>query len=106
MNTPLWTPQLEAARIDLCKFWLKVADPDERGIYYPELGVRAYETEQALTILGDIASRAAASAALIKALKAASHALRSYQYGNSATDLAQSTADFCDEVLKSVGEAP
>ncbi|RUU29715.1 hypothetical protein [Mesorhizobium sp. M6A.T.Ce.TU.016.01.1.1] len=46
------------------------------------------------------------SPTLVAALKAASHALRSYQYGNSATDLAQSTADFCDEALKSVGEAP
>lgn len=106
MKEPLWTPQLEDARVDLCKFWLKVADPDERGVCYPELGVHAYETEQALTILGDIASWAADSGALVKALKAASHALRSYQYGNSATDLARSTADLCDEALKSVGEAP
>lgn len=45
-------------------------------------------------------------AALIKALGAASNALRSYQYGNSATDLAQSTADFCDAAIQSARTAP
>ncbi|MER9375937.1 hypothetical protein [Mesorhizobium sp. M0491] len=51
-----WTPELEAARIALCHFWLKIADdPQEGGVRYPELGRRAIETEQALTILGDYA---------------------------------------------------
>lgn len=40
-----------------------------------------------------------ASAAMREALTAASHALRSYQYGNSATDLAQEIADSCDAAL-------
>ncbi|MES0168198.1 hypothetical protein NKJ87_19785 [Mesorhizobium sp. M0027] len=43
---------------------------------------------------------------LVKALSAASRALRSYQYGNSATDLAQSTADFCDAAIQSAKDAP
>lgn len=38
---------------------------------------------------------------LRKALTAASHALRSYQYGNGATDLAQDVADKCDAALTS-----
>ena len=33
--------------------------------------------------------------ALLKACKAAEHALRSYQYGNTATDLARDVADAC-----------
>ncbi|MGH8026168.1 MAG: hypothetical protein ACREO0_05500 [Pseudoxanthomonas sp.] len=36
---------------------------------------------------------------MAKALQAASHVLRSYQYGNSATELAGSTADNVDAVL-------
>lgn len=36
---------------------------------------------------------------LVKALTGASHALRSYQYGNLATGLAKSIADDCDAVL-------
>jgi hypothetical protein len=55
-----WTPELEAARIALCHFWLKIADdPQEGGVRFPELGRRAIETEQALTILGDYARLAA-----------------------------------------------
>ncbi|NGO50479.1 hypothetical protein [Allomesorhizobium camelthorni] len=40
-----------------------------------------------------------------KALTAASHARRSYQYGNSAPDLAQSTADLCDAALSGTSNA-
>lgn len=36
---------------------------------------------------------------IAKALLAASHALRSYQHGNSAPDLARQTADACDAAL-------
>lgn len=32
-------------------------------------------------------------------IKAASHALRSYQYGNSSSDLAKEIADQCDHIL-------
>jgi hypothetical protein len=42
---------------------------------------------------------------LAKALEAATHALRSYQYGNASTELAMSVADFCDVALaKARGE--
>lgn len=34
-----------------------------------------------------------------KTLEAAMHALRSYQYGNAATELAKEAADECDMVL-------
>lgn len=37
---------------------------------------------------------------LREALKGASHALRSYQYGNASTELAASIADRCDAVLR------
>lgn len=54
-----WTPELEAARIELCEFWVSVADDlQEGGARNPELGRRAIETEQALTLLGDIVLRA------------------------------------------------
>jgi len=43
---------------------------------------------------------------ILKALEAASHALRSYQFGNAATELAKECADHCDEILrKARGEA-
>jgi hypothetical protein len=42
----------------------------------------------------------AAAPEMLKALYAAIHALRSYQYGNSATDLARECADHCDEVYR------
>jgi hypothetical protein len=55
-----WTPELEAARLALCEFWIAIADdPHEGGIRYPELGRKAIETEQALTILGEIARHSA-----------------------------------------------
>lgn len=47
-----WTPELEKARVDLCEFWAGLAD-DWPGAN--EVTRRAVETEQALTILGDIA---------------------------------------------------
>lgn len=39
---------------------------------------------------------------LVEALIASEHALRSYQYGNSATDLAEECADYCTKVLARV----
>ncbi len=44
-----------------------------------------------------------AHADLVKALTAASHALKSYQYGNSAIDLAKVTAEMCDAVISKAG---
>lgn len=41
----------------------------------------------------------AAAPDLLAALIAASHALKSYQYGNSATDLAEQTANACDAAI-------
>lgn len=40
---------------------------------------------------------------LVGVLLAAAHALRSYQYGNGAPDLAASTADACDAALARAG---
>lgn len=40
---------------------------------------------------------------LVKTLRAAIHALRSYQYGNSSTELAQEIADAGDEALRAAG---
>jgi hypothetical protein len=42
---------------------------------------------------------------VIKALTAAAHALRSYEYGNSAPDLAHDIAAHCDAVSKKMGAA-
>lgn len=44
-----------------------------------------------------------AAIALIQALRACVHALRSYQFGNSATDLAKDTADAGDLALRAAG---
>jgi predicted xylose isomerase-like sugar epimerase len=38
--------------------------------------------------------------ALLSVIETASHALRSYQYGNSATDLAEEIANVCDAAVK------
>jgi hypothetical protein len=58
-----WTPALEAARLQLCEFWLAVAESiGESGANLPGLRCRAIETEQALTLLGDIAIRALTAA--------------------------------------------
>lgn len=40
----------------------------------------------------------------VRALTAAGHALRSYQYGNSAPDLADAVAADCDAALKRLAE--
>lgn len=42
--------------------------------------------------------------ALVKALEAASHALRSYQHGNASHELAQEIADHCDAILTKARE--
>jgi hypothetical protein len=47
-------------------------------------------------LIGSMAERISA---LQKLLKAASHALRSYQYGNSATELAEEMANTVDAAL-------
>jgi len=44
-------------------------------------------------------------AAIVKALTAAAHALRSYEYGNGAPDLARGIASHCEELIKQTGEA-
>lgn len=42
--------------------------------------------------------------ALVEAVTAASHALRSYQYGNTAPALAEEIAGFCDTVLAALSD--
>jgi hypothetical protein len=44
-------------------------------------------------------------AQIVKALSAAALALRSYEYGNAAPDLAHDIADYCDRVASQVGAA-
>jgi hypothetical protein len=43
--------------------------------------------------------------ALRKTLRAAKDALRSYQYGNSATELAEEVANHCDAALQGQSNA-
>lgn len=43
---------------------------------------------------------------LLKVAKAASHALRSYKYGNASTALAKQTADAIDEVTRKAQHPP
>lgn len=44
-------------------------------------------------------------AAMLNALRAATHALRSYEFGNGAPDLARSTADHCQTIINQGGLA-
>ena len=46
-----------------------------------------------------------AHAEVVKALTAAAHALRSYEHGNSAPDLAHDIAEHCDAVKQQLGAA-
>ena len=45
----------------------------------------------------------AAAPTMLRALTAASHALKSYAHGNASPDLAASTATFVDEAIKAAG---
>lgn len=57
---------------------------------------------------GDLADRLIryvnAHEQVIKALEAAAHALRSYEYGNAAPDLAHAIAAYCDAARQQLGE--
>lgn len=65
----------------------------------------ASDTE--MVALGNsLVARASKCESLVTALTGASHALRSYQYGNSSTELAEEIADACDEALIYVGRPP
>lgn len=46
----------------------------------------------------------AAAPAMFKALDAATHALRSYQYGNASTEFAKATADYLEKVIRDIRE--
>lgn len=69
--------------------------------------------EETITIectgAGDLADRLIryvnAHADVVKALTAAAHALRSYEHGNSATDLAHDIAAYCDAASQKMGAA-
>jgi hypothetical protein len=58
---------------------------------------------------GDLADRLIryvnAHELVVKALTAAAHALRSYEHGNAAPDLARAVAEYCDEVSQQIGAA-
>jgi hypothetical protein len=51
----VWTPELETARIALCEFLVRCADDKHCAYVHVDLSKRLLETEQALTILGEIA---------------------------------------------------
>jgi hypothetical protein len=63
----------------------------------------ATTAHQAFQVLDAMEGRALAAeeraAKAEKVLVAASHALKSYQYGNASTELAASIAEACDELL-------
>lgn len=60
-GTVHWTAELEAARVALCKYWVDVADQLRAGkiVSSDEVHAKAIETEQALTILGDMVRKSA-----------------------------------------------
>lgn len=66
----------------------------------------ASASDREMIVLGNsLEARASKSEILVTALTGASHALRSYQYGNSSTELAEEIADACDEALAFVGRS-
>lgn len=73
----------------------------------PEFGWRTHETPPIQhEAAKEIAEQRAQIIRLSKLLKDASHALRSYQYGNSSTELAKTFADFIDTAItKATGES-
>lgn len=56
-----WNAELEAARVGLCEYWIDLADKIKAGkaIRSAEFAAKAIETEQALTILGDMVRKSA-----------------------------------------------
>ena len=82
-----------------------VPEMDDRFTLYDATGVAILiaednvPDEEAEATLAYVAKAANAHPLLIARLEAASHALRSYQFGNTATDLAKDVADACDVVL-------
>ena len=63
------------------------------------------ECEGALDLADRLIRYVNAHADVVKTLHAAMHALRSYQYGNSAPDLAPGIADDLEALIKQAGEA-
>ena len=63
-------------------------------------GCRACETE---SMARELISRREQNAKLVEVLKASMHAIRSYQYGNSATELAEEMADAYEKLLREAG---
>lgn len=63
------------------------------------------ECEGALELADRLIRYVNAHDQVIKALTAAAHALRSYEFGNSAPDLAHDIAAYCDAASKQMGAA-
>lgn len=63
------------------------------------------ECEGALDLAHQLILYVNAHDQIVKTLTAAMHALRSYQFGNSAPDLAQGIADDLEVLIKQTGEA-
>lgn len=63
------------------------------------------ECEGALDLADQLIRYVNARQDVITALTAAANALRSYEYGNSAPDLAHDIAEHCEAVYKRMGQA-
>ncbi|MGY4295336.1 hypothetical protein ACVWXN_003431 [Bradyrhizobium sp. i1.4.4] len=101
---------------------LELADPDNLSTFAMDGEICAFD-EAVLTINGnedetiviqcegsiELADRLMryvnAHEQITKTLTAAMHALRSYQFGNSAPDLAQGIADDLETLIRQTGEA-
>jgi hypothetical protein len=59
-----------------------------------------FECTGAAELAARLAAIANGHAETTKALTAAMHALRSYQFSNASPELAESTADYCEQILK------
>jgi hypothetical protein len=63
------------------------------------------ECEGALDLADRLIRYVNAHEQVLQALTAAMYALRSYEFGNAAPDLAAGVADQCESIIKQTGEA-
>lgn len=73
---------------------------DAQGAVVVDCGFRPATSHELAVANAILIQRAAtAHSLLVCTIETAAHALRSYQHGNSAPDLAKEIADHCDAVL-------
>lgn len=86
--------------------WIEAAHPEGFNVSIAEVRQGCGEADE-ISDLHSNANLIASAPEMLQCLTAAYHALRSYQLGNDATDLACEIADACGAaILLATGEAP